>query len=77
MKSDLQDALIYAHRANIARYQRLLLSQLADDEREFILRRLGDEENALSEITRQPRRPIVPMQHDPNPVMPHERQGPD
>lgn len=51
MQSDLQRVLIFAHRTNIDRYRRLLKSYLTVNERQFIERRLGEEEKALMDIT--------------------------
>ena len=49
----MQNAFIYAHRTNIDLYQRLLKTHLTDQERKFIERRLGEEENALLEIAQR------------------------
>ena len=51
MKLDLQNALEFAYRANINRYRRLMTTYLTSDEREFVERRLGQEETALRQIT--------------------------
>ena len=51
MKLDLQNALEFAYRANINRYRRLMSTYLTSDEREFVERRLGEEEKALRQIT--------------------------
>ena len=64
MMSDLQNTLLYAHQANIDRYRKVLKTHLADHEREFIERRLGEEENALLEIAKRAEQSIAPMQHD-------------
>lgn len=48
--SELQNALVFAHRANITRYQKLLQTYLTENERQFITRRLAEEEMALVEI---------------------------
>ena len=50
MTSNLQNGLVYAHRANIDRYRRLLKTHLTEHERDFITRRLGEEEDALLEV---------------------------
>lgn len=50
MNSKLQESLLFAHRANIDRYRRLLRTHLTDHERAFIKRRLAEEERALLEI---------------------------
>ena len=48
--SELSKALIFAYRTNVDRYQRMLKTHLADNEREFIERRLAEDEQALLEI---------------------------
>jgi len=53
MISDLQNALLYAHRTNIDRWRRLLKTNLTNHERDFIATRLGEEESALLEITKR------------------------
>lgn len=53
MTSNLQNSLIYAHQSNIARYHRLLKTDLTENEREFIARRLVEEEGALVKIARR------------------------
>jgi hypothetical protein len=53
MTSNLQNSLIYAHRANIDRYRMLLKTYLTGNERQFIERRLGEEEKALMEIAQR------------------------
>lgn len=50
MKPDMKNALVFAHRANIDRYQRLLKTHLTVTERNFIERRLSEEEEELLEI---------------------------
>ena len=50
MTLDMQNALVFAHRANINRYRKLLNTHLTVNERQFIERRLGEEEKALLEI---------------------------
>ena len=50
MTSDLSKALRSAHRANIDRYRRLLQTHLTDDERQFVERRIAEEEAALQGI---------------------------
>jgi len=44
---------MFAHRTNIDRYRRLLKTYLTVNEREFIERRLGEEEKALLEIAQR------------------------
>jgi hypothetical protein len=46
-------ALLFAHKANINRYRSLLKTYLTDNERKFVERRIGEEEKALFEITRE------------------------
>jgi len=48
--TEMQKVLVSAHRANIGRYQKLLKTYLTTVEREFIERRLGEEEKSLMEI---------------------------
>lgn len=49
MKSDLQSAVVFAHRANIDRFRKLLKGNLGVNEREYIGRLLEDEQTALLE----------------------------
>ncbi|WGD54268.1 hypothetical protein QA641_10410 [Bradyrhizobium sp. CB1650] len=44
-------ARIRAHRNNIHRYRRLLNTRLAEIERQFIERRLAEEQSALDSLT--------------------------
>jgi len=53
MTLEMKNALVFAHRANIDRYRRLLKTYLTVTEREFIERRLGEEEEALLEIVQR------------------------
>lgn len=48
LEADL--ALIRAHRNNIYRYRRLLRTRLSDLERQFIERRLAEEQTALDTL---------------------------
>lgn len=50
MTSDHRTALRSAHRANIGRYRRLLETYLTDLEREFVKRRIAEEQAALQSI---------------------------
>jgi hypothetical protein len=50
MTSELNKALRSAHRANIDRYRRLLKTHLTDGERQFVERRIAEEEAALERI---------------------------
>ena len=43
---------LFAYRANIAKYQRLLATYLTEDERRFVIRRLGEERAALNELAK-------------------------
>jgi hypothetical protein len=43
-------ALMRRHRNNIARYRKLIRTELTDLEREFIKRRLAEEQSALEKI---------------------------
>lgn len=53
MTSDMKNAFVFARRANIDRYRRLLKTHLTVTERGFIERRLGEEEAALLEIVQE------------------------
>lgn len=53
MRKDLDDALRWAHHANIERYRRLLATGLTANEREFIERRIAEEQEALLQIPSQ------------------------
>lgn len=50
MTSEMRRALMLAHRTNIDRYRRLLKTYLTGNERQFIERRLNEEEEALMDI---------------------------
>lgn len=50
MVDDFEHAKRTAHRDNIERYRRLLRTSLTDNERQFVKRRLDEEEAALREI---------------------------
>jgi len=56
MSSDFSTALEYAHRANIERYQRLLKTYLADNERQFVEQRLAEEQADLQRISKREQR---------------------
>jgi hypothetical protein len=43
-------SLMRAHRNNIARYRKLLKTSLTDLERQFVERRLAEEQSAIEEI---------------------------
>jgi hypothetical protein len=58
--SEFNKALTFAYRTNIERYQRLLRTHLAANERTFIEQRLAEDEQALRELaksTQTTRRP--------------------
>ena len=65
---DADFARSLAHRNNIERYRRLLRTHLSDLERQFIERRLSEENSALEALTSQtfpialtmPPRPVLP-----------------
>ncbi len=50
MKFQGDSAQIFAHRANVARYRRMLTGRLTPVERDFIERRLTEENEALRKI---------------------------
>jgi hypothetical protein len=54
--SDLASARLSTHRNNIARYRRLLETNLTEFEREYIARRLSEEQANLEAV--------VPMPHN-------------
>lgn len=60
MKPDMKDALVLAHRANIDRYRRLLNTYLTATERNFVERRLDEEEEALLEVAERAARMNCP-----------------
>jgi hypothetical protein len=49
--SQVEASFLFAHRANIERYERLLQTYLTDDERAFIERRLHEERKAMAQLT--------------------------
>jgi len=49
--SDRRLALLLCHRGNIARYRRLLRTELTDIERGFIVRRFIEEQSKLDALT--------------------------
>ena len=51
MTSNLNKALRSAHRANIDRYRRLLQTHLTDDERQFVERRIAEEQQDLQRLS--------------------------
>ena len=46
--SQMEESFLFAHRANIERYERLLQTHLTDLERAFIQGRLDEERHALA-----------------------------
>jgi hypothetical protein len=48
--SDLETALSFAHRANIARYRRILGTYLTAEERRFVEQRVAEEQAALDQL---------------------------
>jgi hypothetical protein len=46
----MQHHLLKAHKANVSRYRRLLDTYLTDFERQFVERRLHEEQNAIRTI---------------------------
>lgn len=63
MSSDFSNASGHARRMNIKRYQRLLKTYLTNNEREFIERRLGEEQKALAEVMRDSSIRLVKTSH--------------
>jgi len=52
MTPNKREKLVFAHRTNIEKYRRLLRTHLTDIEREFVERRLGEEEALLEVVQR-------------------------
>lgn len=50
MDSKTQEAFVFAHKANIERYRRILETYLTTDERHFVERRLAEERAALERL---------------------------
>jgi hypothetical protein len=48
--SQLETSLLFAHRENIVRYEKLLHTYLTDHERAFIRRRLEEERQAVAQL---------------------------
>jgi len=48
--SQIEASLAFVHRTNIVRYKKLLMSDLSDDDRISVLRRLAEEEAALRQF---------------------------
>ncbi|MCD9108151.1 MULTISPECIES: hypothetical protein [Bradyrhizobium] len=51
MTLDEKLARLRAHRSNIHRYRRLLSTRLSDIEREFLSRRLSEEQSAIDALS--------------------------
>lgn len=60
MTSQLKFAQLYAHRANIDRYRKLMTTTLAVRERAFIEQWVGEEKQALHEIEEDTAQPNCP-----------------
>lgn len=52
MTSDHENALRWAHRANIDRYRRILATPLTETERQFVQNRLAEEQRAMERLGR-------------------------
>lgn len=52
MTADIDKAIQAVHQANIGRYRRLLATHLTDHERQFLERRLAEEQEALDKASR-------------------------
>jgi hypothetical protein len=52
--SDLDAVRIAVHEKNISRYRWLLRTELTDVERDYVKRRLAEEQRALALLTQQP-----------------------
>ena len=48
--ANARDTRLFAHRANIARYRKILETPLTNEERVFLKRRLAEERAALEEL---------------------------
>ena len=59
---DEQLARLRAHRNNIARYRRLLKTKLTDIERQFIGRRLSEEQSAFERLAESAFIPTIPAE---------------
>jgi hypothetical protein len=49
--SETERFFLFAHRANIQRYEKLLRTRLTDHERAFIERRIDEERQALARLS--------------------------
>jgi len=50
MAARLDETLKWVHRANIERYRRILQTPLSNEERSFVRRRIGEEQQAMTEL---------------------------
>ena len=48
--SDVQNNLLFAHKANVERYRKILQTHLTAEERVFVERRLSEEQRALEQL---------------------------
>ncbi len=55
MTAALRSTLRWVHQANIERYGRILRTNLTDDERRFVQRRLAEEREALKQMAEENR----------------------
>lgn len=51
MRLRMETAFQFAHRTNIARYQKILATYLTAEERRFVERRLAEEQAALQQFS--------------------------
>ena len=49
--SETEDSTLFAHRANIERYERILRTALTAHERAFVKQRLAEERAALDQLS--------------------------
>ena len=47
---DMRDNLLFAHKANIERYRKILETFLTSEEERFVERRLAEEQTALDQL---------------------------
>ena len=50
MMSDTRDSFLFAHKANIERYRKILQTFLTAEEEGFVRRRLAEEQTALDQL---------------------------
>ena len=63
MDREACNALIRAHQNNINRYCRLLATQLTDVERQYVHKRIVEEQQQLDELLKPPRSPKPAHSH--------------